>query len=73
MLYNKSAVKNRKPVTKKQIELARKAPLFKLNKKTLDSLKERITPVNKDIYSYMGSISDWIGININYDYSHKFN
>lgn len=71
MLYNKSAVKNRIPVTKTQIELARKAPLFELDKKILDYIRKDVVKGAETYYS-MRKISDRINEIISYDYSHTF-
>lgn len=72
MLYNKSAVKNRVPVTKKQIELARKSPLFNLNKKAFGYVLERISIDIQDVYHVMNGIRKEVYREIRYDCSHEF-
>lgn len=73
MLYNKSAVKNKKPVTKRQIELSRKSPFFKLNDEAFNFLENNIVnPKKENKLRAITKISSWINYYTKYDDRHEF-
>jgi len=72
MLYNKSAVKTKKPVTKKQKELAKKAHLFNLPKGFLKDIKKDVVDLEGNLSDTMQDLSYWIRRSVRYDDRHSF-
>ena len=72
VLYNKSAIKKRTPVTREQINLARQVPLFRLSKKVSDRLVNQFSKPEYNVYKKMEGVSNWMDSNFNHDESHSF-